>query len=60
MPFGGKTQRTPAQSMTALLPVDPCTETDQASVMAYGCDPERLSVDHFITIRGLSVTTAAR
>ncbi len=43
MPFGGKTQRTPAQSMTALLPVLPGQETDQASVMAYGCDPELLS-----------------
>jgi len=47
MPFGGRTQRTPAQSMTALLPVEPDQETKQASVMAYGCDPERLSVDPF-------------
>ncbi len=47
MPFGGKTQRTPAQSMTALLPVDPCAETDQASVMAYGCDPEYLSASPY-------------
>ncbi len=43
MPFGGKTQRTPAQSMAALLPVLPGQETDQASVMAYGCDPEHAS-----------------
>ena len=43
MPFGGKTQRTPAQSMTALLPVMPGQETDQASVMAWGFDPERMS-----------------
>ena len=43
MPFGGKTQRTPAQSMAALLPVEPCAETGQASVMAYGCDPAYLS-----------------
>ncbi len=47
MPFGGKTQRTPAQSMAALLPVLPGQETDQASVMAWGCDPERLSIDPF-------------
>ncbi len=47
MPFGGKTQRTPTQSMTALLPVLPGQETEQASVMAYGCDPERMSVDPF-------------
>ncbi len=47
MPFGGETQRTPAQSMAALLPVLPGQETDQASVMAWGCDPERLSTDPF-------------
>ncbi|WP_300691885.1 phosphoribosylformylglycinamidine synthase [uncultured Oscillibacter sp.] len=43
MPYGGRTQRTPAQSMTALLPVLPGQETEQASVMAWACDPERLS-----------------
>ena len=40
MPFGGKTQRTPAQAMAALLPVLPGQETEQGSVMAYGCDPD--------------------
>ena len=45
MPFGGKTQRTPAQSMTALLPVLPGRETDQASVMAWALDPEAMSAD---------------
>ncbi len=39
MPFGGRTQRTPAQSMAALLPVLPGQSTEQASVMACGCDP---------------------
>ena len=43
MPFGGKTQTTPAQAMAALLPVLPGQETAQASVMAWGCDPGRLS-----------------
>ena len=43
MPFGGKTQRTPAQAMAALLPVLPGQETDQGSVMAWGFDPEALS-----------------
>ena len=47
MPFGGKTQRTPAQAMAALLPVLPHQETDQASVMAWGCDPEQLSADPY-------------
>lgn len=38
MPFGGKTQRTPTQSMAALLPVmDGPTST--CSVMAFGFDP---------------------
>ncbi len=47
MPFGGKTQRTPAQSMAALLPVLPGRETDQASVMAWGFDPEIMSEDPY-------------
>ena len=29
--------------MAALLPVLPGQETDQASVMAWGCDPDQLS-----------------
>ena len=40
MPFGGKAQRTPAQAMAAVFPVLPGQATDQASVMAWGCDPE--------------------
>ena len=47
MPFGGKTQSTPAQAMAALLPVLPGEETGQASVMAWGCDPDALSVDPY-------------
>ena len=47
MPFGGKYQATPAQTMAALLPVLPGQETDQASVMAWGCDPDALSVDPY-------------
>ena len=43
MPFGGRYQATPAQAMAALLPVLPGQETDQASVMAWGCDPDKLS-----------------
>ena len=44
MPFGGKTQTSPAQAMAALLPVLPGQETDQASVMAWGCDPDALAI----------------
>ncbi len=47
MPFGGRTQRTPAQSMAALLPVEPMQETAQASVMSWACDPEALSASPF-------------
>jgi len=47
MPFGGKTQRTPAQSMAALFPVMPDQETDQASVMAWGFDPDQSSIDPY-------------
>ena len=47
MPFGGKRQLTPAQSMAAVLPVLPGEVTDQASVFSWGCDPDHLSVDPY-------------
>ncbi len=47
MPFGGKTQRTPAQAMAALLPVLPGQVTDSASVMAWGLDPDAMCVDPY-------------
>ncbi len=47
MPFGGKHQATPAQAMAALLPTMPGEETDQASVMAYACDPEAMSASPY-------------
>ena len=47
MPFGGQRQLTPAQSMTAVLPVLPGQETDQASVFSWGCDPDHLSIDPY-------------
>ena len=48
MPFGGKTQRTPAQAMAALLPVLPGQVTNQASVMAWGLDADLMSVDPYV------------
>ena len=47
MPFGGKFQRTPTQVTAALLPVLPGQETDQASVMAWGFDPDQMMEDPF-------------
>ena len=47
MPYGGKRQLTPTQSMAAVLPVLPGQETDQASVFSWGCDPDQLSVDPY-------------
>ena len=47
MPYGGKRQLTPAQSMAAVLPVLPGQETDMASVFSWGCDPDHLSVDPY-------------
>ena len=47
MPFGGKTQRTPAQTMAALFPVLPEQTTDQASVMAWACDPDQTTKDPY-------------
>ena len=47
MPFGGKRQLTPTQSMAAVLPVLPGQQTDQASVFSWGCDPDHLSVDPY-------------
>ncbi len=47
MPFGGKTQSTPAQTMSALLPVLPGQVTDQASVMSWAMDPDHMSIDPY-------------
>ena len=47
MPFGGKKQLTPAQAMAAVLPVLPGQETDQASLFAWGCDPDHMMIDPY-------------
>ncbi len=60
MPFGGKTQRTPAQSMAALFPVMPEQETDQASVMSWACDPEQTSVDPYTGAYNTVYTSMAK
>ena len=45
MPFGGKTQLTPAQAMVAKFPVD--GETKTASAMAFGFNPYIMERDQF-------------
>ncbi len=45
MPFGGKTQLTPAMAMAAKLPVD--GETTTCSGMAWGFNPYLMSVDQY-------------
>ena len=47
MPFGGKTQKTPAQAMAALLPTLPNQTTTTASVMAWGFDADVMSIDTY-------------
>ena len=47
MPFGGKTQRTPAQAMAALIPTLPTEKTNTASVMAWGFDADVMSIDTY-------------
>ena len=47
MPFGGKKQLTPTQAMAAVLPVLPGETTDQASLFAWGCDPDHMSIDPY-------------
>ena len=60
MPFGGKTQRTPAQAMAAVLPVLPGETTDQASVMAFGLDPDMMCVDPYTGARASIYTSMAK
>ncbi len=60
MPFGGKSQRTPAQSMAALLPVLPGQETEDCSVMAWGFDPEQMCVDPYVGAYRSVITSVAK
>ena len=60
MPFGGKNQSTPTQAMAAKLPVLPGQETDQASLFAWGCDPDLLSADPFIGAQASIISSVAK
>ena len=60
MPFGGKTQRTPSQAMAALFPVEPGQTTDQASLMAWGFDPDWMSADPYTGAQASIITSMAK
>ena len=60
MPFGGKTQRTPAQAMAALFPVEPGQTTEQASIMAWGFDPDWMSADPYTGAQASVLTSMAK
>ena len=60
MPFGGKNQSTPTQAMAAKLPVLPGQFTDQASVFAWGCNPDLLSADPYIGAQASIVSSMAK
>ncbi len=60
VPFGGKTQKTPAQTMAALLPVLPGQETSQGSVFSWACDPDLLSTDPYTGAYAAVYTSVAK
>ena len=60
MPFGGRTQKTPAQAMAAKLPMLPGQETDQASVMAWGLDPDHMMIDPYTGAYAAVYTSMAK
>ena len=60
MPFGGKTQTTPAQAMAALFPVLPTEKTEQASIMAWGFDPVQMSCNPYKGAHNAVYTSVAK
>ena len=60
MPFGGKNQKTPAQAMAALLPVLPGQKTEDASVMAWGLDPDHMCIDPYTGAYAAVYTSMAK
>jgi len=60
MPYGGKTQKSPAQVMAALLPVLPGDSTEDCSVMAWGFDPDRMLADPYTGARDSVVSSVAK
>ncbi|MBR2990501.1 MAG: phosphoribosylformylglycinamidine synthase, partial [Solobacterium sp.] len=60
MPFGGDTQRTPAQVMASLFPVLPEQQTSQASVMSWGFDADEMSRDPYQGAYDSVIVSAAK
>ena len=60
MPYGGARQLTPTQSMVATLPMLPGQTTDTASVFAWGCNPDHLSVDPYTGAHAAIYTSVAK
>ena len=60
MPFGGKNQSTPAQAMAAVLPVLPGEVTSQGSVMAWGMDPDHMSIDPYTGAKAAVYSSVAK
>lgn len=59
MPFGGKTQLTPAQAMVAKIPVLNA-ETTTASVMSWGFDPYEMEKNPFVGAQKSVISSLAK
>ena len=59
VPFGGKTQLTPAQSMVALIPAEN-GNSSTCSVMSFGFDPYHSSVNTFTAARDAVIVSCAK
>jgi len=60
MPYGGERQLTPTQTMAAVLPVLPGQQTDQASLFAWGCDPDHMCIDPYTGAHAAVYTSVAK
>ncbi|MCC8129450.1 MAG: phosphoribosylformylglycinamidine synthase [Clostridiales bacterium] len=60
VPYGGKYQLTPEQTMVGLLPVGPGKHTETCSVMACGFDPYLMERDPFLGAQCAVVESVAK
>ena len=59
MPYGGKTQRTPAQVMAALLPAED-GDAETCTVMSFAFDPYHSEKDQFGAAKNAVITSIAK